>query len=263
MAVWQDFEKNCCDYLNRKYGSYAMFDCEGGADSTRPDIYVRTKNGKSFYIEAKHCPAQCGQFVLIPDISTEAFVYSPLNDTPINSFARAIMQHMNADFESFKEAGTSGKDIIMENGSQVFANWIIDHYKNKGTKFFITNNYVIFPIEEFAQYFYVTAKYRIKRSGSSSVGKGSIPFVKRVIDSLNLPITNYRVDDSKLFVSCSKYIHDVRFRYNGYEYMFSQRGSEYEIRKLSNTFNANVIFSIDLKHTINGANENQFIAYLR
>ena len=263
MTTWQDFEQNCCDYLTRKYGSYASFDCEGGADSTRPDIYVRTKSGKSFYIEAKHCPAQCGQFVLIPDISTERFVYSPLNDTPINSFARVVMQHMDADFEGFKEAGTSGKDIVTKNGSQVFADWIIDHYKNKGTKFFITNNYLIFPIEDFAQYFNVTAKYRIKRSGSSSVGKWSIPSVKRVIASLNLPITNYRVDGSKLFVSCSKYIHNIRFRYNGYEYMFSQRGSEYEIRKLSNTFNANVIFSIDLKSAANSTNENHFIAFLR
>lgn len=59
------------------------------------------------------------------------------------------------------------------------------------------------------------------------------------------------------------FILKLSTKYNGYEYMFSQRGSEYEIRKLSNTFNANVIFSIDLKPTINGANENRFIAYLR
>lgn len=58
-----------------------------------------------------------------------------------------------------------------------------------------------------------------------------------------------RTDDSKLFVTSTRYIHNTRFIINGTEYMFSERGSEYEIRKLSNTFNANVIFSIDLKTT--------------
>lgn len=263
MSAWQDFENSCCNHLNLKYGSFASFDCEGGSDSTRPDIHVITKSGRSFYIEAKACPAQCGQFVLIPDIASSTFTYSQLNDTAINESARIIIQHMNNDFEDFKEAGTSGKDIILKDGPKVFADWIINHYKSKGTKFFITNNYLIFPIEEFSQHFNVTAKYRIKRSGSSSVGKGSIPAVQSVINALNLPITNYRKDDSKLFVTCSRYIHNFRFKYNGYEYMFSQRGNEYEIRKLSNTFNANVIFSIDLKPLTSGTNEKLFINCLR
>lgn len=263
MSAWQDFENNCCNYLNRKYGSYASFNCKGGSDSTQPDIHVITKSGKSFYIEAKSCPAQCGQFVLIPSIASETFIYSESNDTAINDYAKIIMHHMNNDFEAFKEAGTSGKEIILKDGSTVFANWIINHYQSKGTKFFIANNYLIFPIEEFSQHFNVTAKYRIKRSGSGSVGKASIPAVEDVIRSLTLPVTKFRRDNSKLFVSCSKCIHNLRFKYNGYAYMFSQRGNEYEIRKLSNTFHANVIFSIDLKPSTGDINENLFIAYLR
>lgn len=62
MAIWEDFEVECTDYLNKRFGAYARFIHQGGADSTVPDILVETNSGHSFYIDAKHSPAQCGQF---------------------------------------------------------------------------------------------------------------------------------------------------------------------------------------------------------
>jgi len=44
--------------------------------------------------------------------------------------------------------------------------------------------------------------------------------------------------------------------------MFSLRGNEYELRKLSNTYNANVIFSIKQKSS-RGLNDEDFIRYLK
>ena len=85
-----------------------------------------------FYIDVKHCPAQCGQFVLLPNIAAGRFEYSPLNVNRINNSARRIMEYMNEAFDEFREAGTAGKDIDMINGSEIFANWIIQTYKNKG-----------------------------------------------------------------------------------------------------------------------------------
>lgn len=41
-------------------------------------------------------------------------------------------------------------------------------------------------------------------------------------------------------------LRNSRFAICGTEYMISQRNEGYEVRKLSNTFNANVIFSINL-----------------
>ena len=68
MPIWEDFELKCTDYLKKNFGQYAEYYHQGGADSTVPDILVKAENGKSFYIEVKHCPAQCGQFVLSPDL---------------------------------------------------------------------------------------------------------------------------------------------------------------------------------------------------
>lgn len=259
MAIWEDFEIECTNYLNNRFGAYAHFIHQGGADSTVPDILVRTNSGKSFYIDAKHCPAQCGQFVLLPDIETCSFEYSRQNVNRINAYAERIMNHMNAQFDEYREAGTAGKDIEMENSSSVFSDWIIQAYEEKGAKFFITNDFTILPIERFQDYFEVTAKYRIKRSGSSSVGKSRLSPVLNYIKSHDYFLIDSRIDGDKLFIESNRNLHNTRFILQQYEYMFSQRGAEFEIRKLSNTYNANVIFSIKQKNRISGLSDRDFI----
>ena len=262
MAIWQDFESNCTDFLNDTFGEYASFIQEGGSDSTIPDIKVITRRGV-FYIDVKHCPAQCGQFVLLPNIAAGRFEYSPLNVNRINNSARRIMEYMNEAFDEFREAGTAGKDIDMINGSEIFANWIIQTYKNKGAEFFITNNYKIVRVDDFSECFNVSAKYRIKRSGSSSVGKSRIAAISRYLKDEFDSITSINTQGDKLFVEAACNLHGTRFIYGDYEYMISQRDDVYEIRKLSNTYNANVIFSIQLKNNYTGLTEKEFIDYLK
>ena len=82
------------------------------------------------------------------------------------------------------------------------------------------------------------------------------------ISSHDYVITDYRVDGNKLFVTSTQNLHDTRFILRGTEYMFSLRGNEYELRKLSNTYNANVIFSIKQK-SFCGLNDENFIRYLK
>ncbi len=214
-----------------------------------------------FYIDAKHSPAQCGQFVLLPDLDSYTFKYSNQNVNRINKYAEMIMDYMNQDFDTFREAGTAGKDINMPNGSNIFANWIIQTYQEKGVKFFITNNYTLLPIQQFSEYFEVFAKYRIKRSGSGNVGKNNIDSVMDYIISHDYIITDSHSTENKLFVSSSCNLHNNRFIFRGIEYMFSLRGDEYELRKLSNTYNANVIFSIKQKST-HGISNEAFIQFL-
>ena len=263
MAIWQDFESSCTKFLNDTFGEYASFIQEGGSDSTIPDIKVITKSGEMFYIDVKHCPAQCGQFVLLPNITTGRFEYSPLNVNKINDSARRIMDFMNDGFDEFREAGTAGKNIEMLNGSKIFADWIIQTYKNKGAEFFITNDYKIIRVDDFSDHFDVSAKYRIKRSGSSSVGKSRFTEVSRYLKNEFASITSINTQGDKLFVSANCNMHGMRFVYGGYEYMISQRKDIYEIRKLSNTYNANVIFSIQLKSNRSGLSNSEFIDCLK
>lgn len=51
---------------------------------------------------------------------------------------------MNNNFNLFINAGTKGEEINLK--SKIFSNWIIEYYKSKNTKFFITNSFIILPI---------------------------------------------------------------------------------------------------------------------
>ncbi|MFI3211730.1 MAG: DNA (cytosine-5-)-methyltransferase [Eubacteriales bacterium] len=262
MTNWQDFEQNSTEYLNTHYGDLAKFTNYGGSNSHASDIMVETNHGISFGMEAKHCPAQCGQFVLLPDVSAQEFQYSTQNLTTLTPNSQTIIQHMNENFEEYKEAGTRGKEILFDGCSTVFSNWVIEYYQSKNTKYFITNNYTIFPIEKFSDYFNITATYRVKRSGSSNVGKSNMQPVTDFIVS-NFETDSNRSENTKLFISMQQNMHDTRFILNSYEYMFSKREYEYEIRKLSNTFNANVIFSVSLKSSQNAVDLQNFEDALR
>ncbi len=261
MSTWEQFEIDCTRFLMEQFGEYATFIHQGRSDSTVPDIKVTTKKNKQFYIEAKHSPAQCGQFVLLPNVETRQFEYSRLNSTEINEFSQVIVDYMNNNFEEFKEAGTAGKNIEFDNCQNVFNNWIIKTYKDKGVKFFITNNNVILPIEEFAEYFNVSAKYRIKRSGSSSVGSGN---VDKVTEYLKSTFSNIELTTTydKVFIYTNDNLHNQRFIIGRNEFMISKRENNFEVRKLSDTFNANVIFSIELKTNKEGISIADFIFIL-
>lgn len=263
MAIWEDFEIECTNHLNKLFGAYAQFTHQGGSDSTVPDILAQTKSGKTFCIDAKHSPAQCGQFVLLPDIESHSFKYSKKNVNRLNVYAEQIMHHMNRRFDEYREAGTAGKDIQMTDESSIFSGWIIQTYREKGVQFFISNHFTLLPVERLQRYFEVTAKYRIKRSGSNPIGKSRISSVLNYIYTHDYVITNHRTDVDKLFVQSHQNLHNVKFILQKHEYMFSQRDNDYEIRKLSNTYNANVIFSIKLKECIPGISYNEFIDFLK
>jgi hypothetical protein len=222
---------------------------------------VETKSGKSFYIEAKLSPAQCGQFVLQPDLESATFLYSPQNINRMNQYTQHMIDYMNNDFHTFREAGTPGKELQMKNGADIFAGWIMEVYHNKGVEFFITNEFTILPIESFSKYFEISAKYRIKRSGSSNLGKNRISSVMDYIREHNYVITNFHVEGDKLFVTSTQDLHDTRFILKGIEYMFALRNNEFELRKLSNTYHANVIFSIK-QRPVDGLNNEDFTRYL-
>lgn len=262
-SVWKKFEIDCTDYLNGKFGEYATFIHLGEEDSRHADILVKTKKGDSFFIDVKHSPAQGGQFVLLPNIETKTFNYSPRNVNKSNEYTKLIMEYMNSDFDGFRNAGTAGKIIEIPNGEDVFSSWVIENYKSKGVRFFITNNFTILPVEQFKAFFDITATYRIKRSGSKAVGKTKHGLIKNYLSSTQYSIQTYHTEGDKLFVTSLNNLHNQRFIFGKYEYMFSQRGCEYEIRQLSNTYNANVIFPIQNKQCISGLSDAEFICELK
>lgn len=246
---WKEFEQECYDYLCNTYGSgWARFIKLGEEDSTRPDILVSIPNEMDFYIETKEPLAQCGQFVLSPNDATAEFEYSDKNQSTINQFSRRMISYMNDNYSEFRNAGTKGKELNLD--EMLFVNWIKKYYGDKGVKYFISKNemeYVIFPIEKFEHYFDVTAVYRMKKSGSTNPSKGNTMEVANILDAMNI-IYNIGFVGKKMHVYTNFDLDKVKKREGRYDFYFRKyQNDDYIVTKLSNTKNSNVIFKIQLK----------------
>ena len=249
MNPGEAFEIRCYEYLKQFYKhKQAKFDRKGGMDSTTSDIAVIKNNQVDFYIEAKDSSAQSGQFVLLPDEEKKTFVFSPRNHSEPNDMTNIMIEYMNQDFELFNNAGTSGEQLDID--TNVFAGWIVEHYKDRNVKYFISYNkdYVVLPIRKFASYFDVIANYRIKKSGSGDPAKKDFNIVKSTIKNM-YPSVSFTEDNKKLYVLISTPLASDKFQLGNYTYFFSKQDQPglYRIKKLSNTYNMNVIFSIQLK----------------
>ena len=159
--------------------------------------------------------------------------------------------------QEFKNAGTKGKKIDFEGYNEVFYKLIIKMYKVKGVKYFITNGNLILPIEKFPEYFSVIGKYRIKKSGTYKIPKKNIEKVSNYIKSNFSIIQTQKIDD-RLFVFSNDNLDKKTFTIDNINYGIFKRDVNFEIRKLSNTFNPNVIFNIKLNKNKEGISVEDF-----
>ncbi len=252
---WKQFEIETTKYLNDNFSDIASFHLLGNSDTTKSDILV-TKKNNYYFIEAKNCPAQCGQFVLLPNANSFKFSYSKKNSDKLNSEAQIIINHMDNEFNEYNSANTAGKLIEFYNDQLVFSSWIIEHYKSKKVRFIITNNNVVIKLEDFEKAFYIKALFRIKRSGSSNVGIKNIDSVKLYLEK-QFKIKDFVLIGSKLFFKSDNKLENIKFNINENEYYISKKNINYEVRKLSRTFNSNVIFSIQLKPNFKGLSKEE------
>lgn len=221
MKKWEKFEKDCVDFLNDKFKDYATFVHQGGSDWTIPDIEVSPKiGGDSFYIEVKKSPAQCGQFVLLPDVVNKTFVFSDKVKSENNDHAQKIIEHMIQEFDKFSKVATDtatdggnekNEKIEFEGAEQVFINWIINYYKTKNVKFFITNGYALIPIDQFGNYFKVTATYRKKKSGSGKPTKKNFKDLKTYVKKEHSVSEMTQQDDSTVIVNSCEDLDGKKF----------------------------------------------------
>ncbi len=241
MERWQKFELECTEYLNETYGKY--FTHLGFSDSSVSDIKYE-KDGNIFFIEAKMPNAQSGQFVLLPDLKHKKFVFSNRNKSEKDENVKLIIEYINKNFFRYVNAGTKGIEINLP--QKVFSDWIINTYKNKSVEFIITKGkeYIIFPIEKYGEYFKIYCKFRAKKSGSRSVPKRLQKEVVLMLKNMNF---EFRVLDSFLIESHID-LDNKRFSIDDSDFLIRRYGADniYRIRRLSNTVNSNVIFSIEL-----------------
>ncbi|MDD4298901.1 MAG: hypothetical protein PHS98_04680 [Bacilli bacterium] len=245
MKNWEKFEQQCCDYLNKYYGSQKIrFQLCGKSNANDPDILVIKNNVNIFNMEVKMPNAQSGQFV-VKNIDA-VFVFSEANKSDAAE-AEAIIEHMNENYELYENVSTSSIPIEMEQNE--FAAWIINHYLSKNEKYLITHNsknFIILPIEKYQNYFNIEANYRIKKSGSSDVSKKNINEIEEYFSGLGEDC-DFTYNGEKFYLNKPQMVLHEEIHVGKYDYSVrevSEAGSY--IRRLGNTKNANVIFNIAL-----------------
>lgn len=172
---WEIFEKEVLSFLQDQLVSFPVkAEGFGGGNSNVPDIALRkvSDNSELFWIDAKLSIAQGYQFVVLYD--KEHFIFSNENRTPNNQFSQAIINHMNENIIYYQKVNTAGIDLKCD--SKLFYDWIVSHCIAKNVKYIITSNSLnsfkaIIPLDKIPDYFVVTAKYRVKRSGTSHLAK--------------------------------------------------------------------------------------------
>lgn len=247
---WELFEKDCADYLNRMYSTRmgCLFVPSGGHNSHEPDIHVKKGAVELFSMETKMAMAQCGQFVLFPNDATMSFAYSTRNEFPINQYSKRIIEEMEKNYYEYNTPST--KPLAFD--KKLFYDWVKNHYKvERGSKYLITkgDDYIVFNIDDFEKYYDISAVFRIKKSGSSNPNNSDLEEIQTLLDMGSTANKNLHFDGHYVEVELPDFDEDRLVRTGGkFDFLLKRtEGKTFRITKLSNTYNANVIFSISLK----------------
>lgn len=245
---WEDFEEYCLLYLRQQFAHIPNleFSLLGKSNSQESDILVVKNKRQLFYIEVKMAQSQSGQFVVLSQ--ENRFVYSPKNMHPADEYSREIIDYMNRDFDFLRQASTAGDILAIP--SPLSASWIKQHYRNKDVSYIITHDgsdFIVLPLSKIDEYFDIEAKYRIKKSGSSDPSANNISELESLVNDSSAIYT--RGEKSTYLQTTRPTIHDgIKLEGDKYSYLLNEMAAnKYKVRRLSNTHNANVIFSIKLK----------------
>lgn len=252
----EQFEKECAEYLNKKYGGKGLsFINQGGSDSNAPDIIIKRNGTTINNIEVKMDGAQCSQFVLKPDEASRKFIYSSRNRPPKPSNSSlAIMKEMEKDFDKHKTPSPAELGFP----KALYRDRIVDYYVNfKSSKFFMTKDsssgkYIIFPTENVSEYFDITACFRYKPSGSHNPKDDEIARSIVLIEKAGLRVKGQRKvkkdakeDYTDLLIEGAR--KDVIKIEEPFRLQIRKvEGNYYRLTILSDTKNPNVIFTIKL-----------------
>lgn len=258
---WEELENRCYEYLKKLYPKTPSIEAYGKSDSTKADIKVEVSASDEFYIEVKAASSQCCQFVIFPNSNTKQFDFSSSNKVPCFDNCKNIISYMNGFYKKYHRVGKKGIPIDVDKST--LYGLVQDFYYLKKVKFFMTekNDFIIFPSDSFSRYFDINCFYRKKTSGSSEPNEENNN--TEIIEGLknnDIPGTiEYHPvgekircflhtiqDINKSRMVCTNYTY--QFKQNKYSQIIAKKSSNvYEVRRLSNTSNPNVICQLSLK----------------
>lgn len=263
---WEIFENDCFCYLNDKYLKENIdFIKAGKSNSKCSDIKVLKNNKDIFNMEIKMKASQSSQFAL--RIEDDKFIYSDLNQNENNKYSKEIIDYINSNYEKYKDIKQNS--IKIDLSDNLYKNWINSHYRNSNIEFIITgdkNNKIILPIENIDKYFKIECFLRKKKSGSRKLPKSDIEIIKDYINkNISKSFNIFNIDKEFYIEFNSEIKKDIKFEIENNMYMISlcNNSNVAVIRKLGNTNNPTIIFSLKLYNNKQYEDDlNKFLYYI-
>jgi hypothetical protein len=251
LQKWEIFQNEATEFLSNYFNIHCSM--EGGFDATTSEITARNTDKVITTIEAKFCPAQAGQIILLSDGSKFSFSDKSKNNS--NSYTHDIIRYLNSNYSSF--LGTNSATIPVNIDDHTLFNWVKTVYQEKNVEWIIASSkfndltqddLLLVPLNEMEKYFDISIVFRRKKSGNTHIpGKELIDFEYE----LDLITEDYKIKrtNNKYLLTLDSRISNFNI---GTKYLLSMTNKEcqYYIKKKDVNTNPNIMFKLNLKDNI-------------
>jgi len=252
LQKWEVFQNQATDFLSDYFDIHCSM--EGGFDATTSKITARNVNQVITTIEAKFCPAQAGQVILLSD--GNKFIFSEKSKNSSNEYTQEIIKYLNTNYSSFKGTSSATIPVTTISYSTLF-NWVKTVYKQKNVEWLIASNEfanlsvddtLFVPLDEIENYFDISLVFRRKKSGNDHIpGKDLLDFQEEM-DLIN---DNYQIKrtNNRYLLTLNERISNFNI---GTKYLLSMtnKDCQYYIKKKDINTNPNIMFQLKLKDNI-------------
>jgi len=252
LQKWEVFQNEATEFLSNYFNTYCSM--EGGFDATTSEITVRNTDKVLTTIEAKFCPAQAGQIILLSDGSK--FTFSTKSKNNSNSYTDEIIKYLNDNYELF--SGNNSATIPITNISfSTLYKWVKTVYSDKNVGWMIaskefcnltTDDTLLAPLDELEKYFDISITFRRKKTGNVHIPGKDLEDFQNEMDLVN---PNYQIKrtNNRYLLTLNEKVTNFNI---GTKYLLSMtnQDAQYYIKKKDMNTNPNVLIQLNLKDNI-------------
>lgn len=252
LQKWEVFQNEATEFLSNYFNICCSM--EGGFDATTSEITARNADQVLTTIEAKFCPAQAGQIILLSD--GNKFTFSDKSKNSSNEYTQEIIQYLNDNYASFSGNNSATIPIANISYSTLF-NWVKTVYREKNVEWMIASNEfcnltaddsLFVPLDEINNYFDISLVFRRKKTGNDHIpGKDLLDF-QAEMDLIN---ENYQIKrtNNRYLLTLNERVSNFNI---GTKYLLSMtnKDCQYYIKKKDINTNPNIMFQLKLKDNI-------------
>jgi len=252
LQKWEVFQNEATSFLSDYFNIYCSM--EGGFDATTSEITARNVDQVLTNIEAKFCPAQAGQIILLSD--GNKFTFSEKSKNSCNKYTQEIIDYLNTNYESFVGTNSATIPITTISYSTLFK-WVKEVYKEKNVEWIIASkefcnlnedDLLFAPLEEIENYFDISITFRRKKTGNDHIPGKDLPDFQEEMDMIN---PNYQIKrtNNRYLLTLNEKVTNFNI---GHKYLLSMtnKDAQYYIKKKDMNTNPNLVFQLNLKDNI-------------